>query len=76
MAAADIKRTPDERQALAEQYAARALELLGMAQATGYFKKQANLQRLRNDNDLDPLRPRAEFRKLLDELEQKGKISG
>jgi tetratricopeptide (TPR) repeat protein len=65
----DAKLPPAERDALAEHYAARALELLTRARDAGFFKTAAGLKTLKNDTDLDPLRSRAEFRKLLAQLE-------
>jgi serine/threonine protein kinase/tetratricopeptide (TPR) repeat protein len=52
---------------LAEQYAARAVELLRQAAARGY-KDAAGMK---NDRDLDALRDRADWQKLLAELEAK-----
>jgi serine/threonine-protein kinase len=75
-AAGDLKRAREERQALADQYALRALELLNLARPLGLFKSPANLQRLKMDKDLDAIRPRAEFRSLVEELEQQGKTTG
>jgi tetratricopeptide (TPR) repeat protein len=58
-----------ERGALAEHYAVRALELLTRARDAGFFKTPAALANLKRDTDLDPLRSRAEFRKLLAALD-------
>ncbi len=49
-----------------DQYAARAVELLRRAIERGY----QNVARLKRDPDLDALRPRADFQKLLSELEK------
>jgi hypothetical protein len=57
--------SPAERDTLAEHYAARALELLTRARDAGFFKTAAGLNTLKRDTDLNPLRSRAEFRKLL-----------
>jgi hypothetical protein len=54
---------------LADQDAARALELLARARAKGYFKTPAGVKRLREDADLAPLRSREEFRQLLQGVE-------
>ncbi|HZZ71430.1 MAG TPA: protein kinase [Pirellulales bacterium] len=51
----------------AERYRARAMELLRTAVAAGY--KDAT--HIKNDNDLDSLRGRDDFQKLLEELEKK-----
>jgi serine/threonine-protein kinase len=58
-------RSPKPDQAARARYAARAVALLGQAQAVGYFKDLAKLEQLKTDKDLDPLRDRAEFQKLL-----------
>jgi hypothetical protein len=58
-----------ERDALAEQYAARALELLTRARDAGFFKTAAGLAGLKRNTDLDPLRSRAGFQMLLAQLE-------
>ncbi len=50
-----------------EQYAARAVDLLRQAVAEGY----KDVAHLRKDPDLDALRQRADFKKLLSELEAK-----
>jgi hypothetical protein len=57
------------RQELAQSHADRALVLLRQAVALG-FKDVASL---RKNPDLEPLRARPEFLKLLDELEGKAK---
>jgi serine/threonine-protein kinase len=50
--------------AFVARYAARAVALLGQAQAAGFFKDPANAELLQTDKDLDPLRARADFQKL------------
>jgi hypothetical protein len=47
------------------------LALPRRAQAGGYFKDPANLQRLKTSKDFDPLRKRDDFKKLFQELESK-----
>jgi serine/threonine-protein kinase len=69
----DAKRAAGERQALAEQYAARAVALLRRNQAQGYFKEPALVADLKRNTDLAPLRSREDFRKLLLELPQQTK---
>jgi hypothetical protein len=64
--------TPEET-AARERYAGRAVALLGEARAAGFFRVPANLERLKQDNDLAPLRQREDFRKLLAELEGEAK---
>jgi hypothetical protein len=54
---------------LKSQYTDRSLELLRQAMAKGY----SNLAEFKTDKDLDPLRPREDFQKLVQELEQKSK---
>jgi tetratricopeptide (TPR) repeat protein len=56
---------PEQRQ----KYADRAMELLSLAIKCGY----QNLVVLQSDKMLDPLRERADFRKLMADLEAKGK---
>jgi serine/threonine protein kinase/Tfp pilus assembly protein PilF len=63
----DAKLAAAERQKQARAYADRALELLRQAIAKGY----RDVAHLKKDPDLDPLRPREEFQKLLAELERK-----
>jgi hypothetical protein len=52
---------------LQDQYAARAVELLRQAVAKGY----KDIDHLKKDDDLKPLRQREDFRKLMEELEEK-----
>jgi serine/threonine-protein kinase len=66
----DAKRAAAERQNLAEQYATRAVALLRRNQAQGYFKKPANVADLKRNTDLDPLRSREDFQKVLRELKE------
>ena len=61
-----------DRETLAEDYAARAIELLGKLRLTGHFKTKAKLDLLKQDSDLDPLRSRDNFKKLLGEIEAEG----
>jgi tetratricopeptide (TPR) repeat protein len=60
-----------EREKLGEKYSARAVELLQKANATGFFMPPGAVQNLKKDNELDSLRSRGDFRKLLAELEKK-----
>jgi hypothetical protein len=60
----------DDRQQLAEQYAARAVQLLVNAQSLGYFSDPVKRERFKQDRDLDPLRSRADFKKLQAGLEK------
>jgi serine/threonine-protein kinase len=69
----DPKLSPTEREKQIEQYAARAVGLLAQAHTAGYFKDAAKLEAMKKDKDLDPLRDRADFKKLLGELGPKAK---
>jgi serine/threonine-protein kinase len=55
---------------LSETYAARAVALLSGLHAGGYFGDEKNATRLKKDADLDPLRQRDDFRKLLAQVEK------
>jgi serine/threonine-protein kinase len=66
----DAQLPESQRKELAQTYADRALATLRQAVQKGY-KDVANLKK---DQDLDPLRSRDEFQKLVAELEEKGKI--
>jgi serine/threonine protein kinase/tetratricopeptide (TPR) repeat protein len=52
-----------------EAYAGQALALFRRAQAAGFFKDRAKIERLKRDSDLKPLRQREDFRKFVAELE-------
>jgi tetratricopeptide (TPR) repeat protein len=67
----DTKLSPTDRNRLAGQYADRAMELLHQAFAKGF----QNVELLKTDKDLAPLRSRSPegFKKLVQELEQKAK---
>jgi serine/threonine-protein kinase len=53
---------------LADRYAARAVALLRQAHARGYYREPAHALRLRENPEFEPLRQRADFRKLLAEV--------
>ncbi len=55
--------------ALAERYASRAVALLRQARESGYFAFPAHLQPLQTDKDFEFLSRRADFKKLLADLE-------
>ena len=57
-----------EQQRLAEQYAARALELLKDAQKAGYFKTPAHVEDLKRNRDFESLATRVDFLKLLRQI--------
>jgi tetratricopeptide (TPR) repeat protein len=65
---ADAKRSTEERNALGEQYAARAVALLRRAQAAGFFADPAQINQVTTDNDLHPLRSHPDFQKFLAEV--------
>jgi tetratricopeptide (TPR) repeat protein len=68
-ARSDTRLPPAERDALAQRYAARAVALLQKLAREGYFKDPAHATALRTDEDLNALRGRADFQKLLREKE-------
>jgi serine/threonine protein kinase len=51
-----------------ERVAARAVELLRRAHAAGFFKDKARAEHMKMDRDLDPIRGRDDFRRLLLDL--------
>jgi serine/threonine-protein kinase len=61
--------TPADRRVLVERQAARAVELLQHCQALGFFQQPGKADGLKRDPDLHPLRDRADFRKLLAEVQ-------
>jgi tetratricopeptide (TPR) repeat protein len=65
----DTKLSSTERNRLKSQFADRAIDLLHQALAKGY----RNLAEVKTDKDLDPLRARVDFQKLVQELEQMSK---
>jgi tetratricopeptide (TPR) repeat protein len=65
-ARSDARLPSAERTALAERYATRAVALLRKLHDKGYFKDPAHAKALRTDEDLQPLRGRADFQKLLE----------
>jgi tetratricopeptide (TPR) repeat protein len=67
----DPKLAEAERKKLAEGYAAKAMEWLNQAQREGVFKNAAVRHKVKKDADLDALRGRADFQKLLVALEDK-----
>jgi tetratricopeptide (TPR) repeat protein len=69
-AARDTQLAEAERTRLAEQYAARAVELLTQVHAAGFFKRPAMIEHLEQDVDLDSLRSREDYRQLLGQIKQ------
>jgi tetratricopeptide (TPR) repeat protein len=64
-AARDTGLSPAERQKEADACAVRAVELLGRAAGVGLFKDRSVRDHLDKDRDLEPIRGRDDFRKLL-----------
>jgi tetratricopeptide (TPR) repeat protein len=54
-----------------ERYAARAVALLEQLRVQGCFRDETRATHLKKETDLDPLRQREDFRKLLAEVEEK-----
>ncbi len=71
-AESDPKLSPADRSRLKARYADRAMDLLRDAAARGYGHPVA----MRADHDLDPLRARDDFRKLIADLEAQQKVAG
>jgi serine/threonine-protein kinase len=71
-AAKDEKLSPDERRAAAERYAVRAVELLGRARTSNFFRVPANVARLAEGADFAAIRGRPEVAALLKEVRPKG----
>jgi hypothetical protein len=69
LAAKDARLAEARRKVLASSYADRALALLRQAVAHGYD----DAAHMKQDTDLEPLRGRDDFKKLLGDLEAKGK---
>jgi serine/threonine protein kinase/tetratricopeptide (TPR) repeat protein len=68
----DTQLSQEKRDGLGEQYAIYAIQLLTKAREVGFFKNPANVEHMKKeDKDLDPLRLREDFQKLLRELEGK-----
>jgi hypothetical protein len=72
-AAEDVRLRKTKRIKLAEQYVVRAIELLRQAKDAGYFKDAAQVAHMKEDSDLDPLRARPDYQKLLAEVEAEAK---
>jgi serine/threonine protein kinase len=75
--AADLVKDPqltlEDRQKLAEEYASNAVKQLEKARGYRYFQVPANFQKLKRDADLDALRSRPDFQKLLVQVEKERK---
>ena len=60
---------PAKRKELSEEYASRAVAVLNKARKLGYFSKSTTIQIMKKDSDIDPLRSRQDYKKLLRQLE-------
>jgi serine/threonine-protein kinase len=67
----DTKLSGSARTCLGDCHAARAVELLSQARTGGYFRNPAALTWLRGASELAVLRPRADFVRLLRDVEDK-----
>jgi hypothetical protein len=66
----DIKLAPAERDRLVNDHAQRTLQYLRQAAANGYFNDVAKRELIKKDKDLDSLRQRDDFKKLLADIEE------
>jgi tetratricopeptide (TPR) repeat protein len=71
----DAELPSTERSSLAERYAVHAVELLTKARADGYFQVSAKIKHMNSDPDLEPLRAREDFKKLVKELADKSVVN-
>jgi serine/threonine-protein kinase len=67
-AAKDLARDPPGRAALAEKYAANAINSLAKSRRAGFFDDPINVPLIRSDPDVDPLRSRADFQIIVQDL--------
>jgi hypothetical protein len=67
----DAKLPQAERDKLAEQYAARAVEILRTCKGTRFFAHRGHLDDLKTAEEFQPLRGRTDFQKLLKECIEK-----
>jgi tetratricopeptide (TPR) repeat protein len=58
---------------LAEKYAARAVVVLNQAKAAGVFKNPSQVTHMKQDSDLDAIRKRPDYGRLVADLEQVAK---
>ena len=68
--ARDAKLPAEERRRLAESYGAQTVTLLRQAATAGFFKAPGNFTKLKKASDLDGVRPREDFKKLMAELNE------
>jgi tetratricopeptide (TPR) repeat protein len=64
----DAKLPLAEQKKRAEQHAARAVALLRQAKSAGMFRSNAQIDYMKNDSDLDPLRDRDDYRQFLADI--------
>jgi hypothetical protein len=62
----DAAQSPDKRSTQVAEYANKAMRLLVIAKAAGYFENPAHHESLEKSKDFDRFRDREPFRKLLD----------
>jgi uncharacterized protein (TIGR03067 family) len=72
----DARLSPAERSRQAEDNAHQAVALLVKLQQAGFFRKPSRVTELQTDKDLDALRGRADFQKLLANLAELEKLRG
>jgi serine/threonine-protein kinase len=66
---ADTRLTETERGKLADEYAAKSVELLGRASNAGYFKSADKRSEFDRDRAFDSVRARPEFKKLAEQID-------
>src|SRR5262249_46638058 len=67
----DAKLVKTDRDRLAEQYGARAVVLLIKSIEAGAYKTPLAIEQLKKDRLLDPLRARADFKRLLTDMDRR-----
>jgi tetratricopeptide (TPR) repeat protein len=67
----DDRLSPAERDSLAERYGARAVDLLSKARSAGHFADPGRVGHLKTDQDMNAIRHRADFQRLLAEVDAK-----
>ena len=69
----DEKLSVSERNQRGDQYAVQAVSVLDRARAAGFFNVRAPVEWMKKDKDLDALRERADYKKLLTDVEAQTK---
>jgi tetratricopeptide (TPR) repeat protein len=67
----DTRLESAERKKLADRYASQAVALLQLLRSKNYFQEAANVLNLQTDHDLESLRGRDDFKKLLTDVTPK-----